>query len=219
MPSAWLIGPLVIKSELVVLIGSFLLGIVFFRFVSPYSNLETKKWIDGLVNLFIVFVISLWIGKIITNLSIFINDPLPILAYPSDSKAFYVAVALSIVYGKFKLAKEYHQVIDVLFAWLIVFFTASFVYGFVQMIFGAAAFSWQYLGLHVLLLILFVLQQDKLSKENLVFTGLLSWSIGQWLLALFSRTTVFQFNLSHWFYAVVLIVSVIITIYGKKVKQ
>ncbi|WP_419893833.1 hypothetical protein [Oceanobacillus kimchii] len=219
MPSAWLIGPLVIKSELVLLIGSFLLGIVFFRFISPYSKLETKKRIDKIMNLFIMFVVFLWLGKIITNLSTFINDPLPILAYPSDSKAFYVAVALSIVYVKLKLAKDYNQAMDVLYAWLIVFFTASFVYGFVQMIFGAAVFSWQYLGLIVLLLILFILQQDKLSKENLVFTGLLSWSIGQWLLAIFSRTTVFQFNLSHWFYAVVLVGSVILTIYGKKVKQ
>ncbi|MBM7573255.1 hypothetical protein [Aquibacillus albus] len=58
MPSAWLIGPLVIKSELVVLIGSFLLGIVFFRFISPNSKLETKKRIDGLVNLFIVIQYS-----------------------------------------------------------------------------------------------------------------------------------------------------------------
>ncbi|WP_018930915.1 hypothetical protein [Gracilibacillus lacisalsi] len=139
MPSAWLIGPLVIKSELVLLIGSFLLGIVFFRFISPYSKLETKKRIDRIMNLFMMFVVFLWLGKIITNLSTFINDPLPILAYPSDSKAFYVAVTLSIVYVKFNLAKDYHQGIDVLYVWFFVFFIASFVYGFVQMIFWSSS--------------------------------------------------------------------------------
>lgn len=40
MPSAWMIGSLVIKSDLVVLIGSFIVGgFLFFWFMSP-----TQKW-------------------------------------------------------------------------------------------------------------------------------------------------------------------------------
>jgi hypothetical protein len=219
MPSAWLIGPLMIKSELVILMGSFLVGFLFFRLMSPYSKPETKKRMDEVGNLFIVFVVSLWIGKIFTNFTTFIQDPLPILAYPSDSKAFYIAVGLSAIYGKFKIANGDRGVIDLLFAWLMVFFTTSFTYGFIQMIVGTAVFSWQYLGLLVLLIILYILQQDRLSKETLVFFGIGCWSLGQWLLSIFSHTTIFQFNLSHWFYGVIFIASVVFIIFRKKVKQ
>jgi hypothetical protein len=219
MPSAWLIGPFIIKSELIILMGSFIVGLLFFRLISPYSKSETKKRMDEVGNLFIVFVVSLWIGKILTNFTTFIHDPLPLLAYPSDSKAFYIAVGLSVIYARFKIASEYREVIDLLFAWLIVFFTASFTHGFMQMNVGTAGFAWQYLGLLVLLIILYILQQDRLSKETLVFFGIGSWSLGQWLLSIFSYTTIFQFNLSHWFYGVIFITSVVFIIFRKKVEQ
>lgn len=219
MPSAWLIGPLVIKSEFVFLLASFIVGFIFFRLISSYSKITTKQKTDEVMNLLIVFVLALWIGKILTNFSTFITDPISILAYPSDSAAFYIASVLSVIYVQVKTKCAYHQVIALLYAFLIVFFTASFTYGFIQLIAGTAASSLPYLGLLLLLLILFVLQQDKLAKEKLVLIGLVTWSIGQWLLSYFSDTTVFQFYLSHWFYAVVSFAVFLLLIYRKKVKK
>ncbi len=43
MPSAWMIGSLVIKSDLVVLIGSFIVGFLFFWFMSPTQKWKQKK--------------------------------------------------------------------------------------------------------------------------------------------------------------------------------
>lgn len=219
MPSAWLIGPLVIKSELVILLGSFIIGVIFFRLISSYSTIATKQQMDEVVNMLIVFVLALWIGKISTNFTTFIADPISILAYPSDSTAFYIASILSVIYVKVKQKRAYNQVIALLYAFLIVFFTASFTYGFIQLIVGTAAYTLPYLGLLVLLLILFVLQEDTLAKEKLVFIGLATWSLGQWVLSFFSETTVFQFHLSHWFYAAISFAVVLLLIYRKKVKN
>ncbi|SES03148.1 hypothetical protein SAMN04487944_115124 [Gracilibacillus ureilyticus] len=219
MPSAWLIGSFVIKSEIVILIGSLIIGLLFFWLISPDCKQNTKKRMDELGNLLIVFVFSLWIGKILLNLSAFIQDPLSILAYPSDSNAFYIAVVLSIIYGKIKIARSYNDMVDFLYAWIIVFFTASITYVFIQMIIGTAGFSWQYLGLHVLLIIMYTLLQDKYSKEKLVFSGIVLWSLGQLILSDFSHTYIFQFLISFLFYALIFIGTIIFIMIRKKVKQ
>lgn len=219
MPSAWLIGPLVIKSELVILLASFIVGFILFRLISSYSTIVTKQQMDEVVNVLIVFVIALWIGKIATNFSTFITDPISILAYPSDSVAFYIASILSVIYVQIKTKRAYHQVIALLYSFLVVFFTASFTYEFIQMIVGTAAYTLPYLGLLVLLLILFVLKQDKLAEDKLVFIGLVTWSLGQWILSIFSEASVFQFHLSHWFYGSISLAVILLCIYRKKVKK
>ncbi|GAE95294.1 hypothetical protein JCM21714_4515 [Gracilibacillus boraciitolerans JCM 21714] len=219
MPSAWMIGPLIVRSDLVILIGSFIVGILFFGLVSPYSKTVSKRRKDDVGNLLIVFVVSLWIGKILTNFLMFIKDPISILAYPSDSLAFYIASVITGIYGKLKLVKSYQSLVNLLFAWLIVFFTASFMYEFIQIIFGKSAFSWQYLGLLVLLLMYSILQQNNVSKDKLVTTVLFVWSLGQWLLSLFSYTHIFQFNVSHWFYSIIFMVNIVLIIFRRKVEQ
>lgn len=126
MPSAWMIGSLVIKSDLVVLIGSFIVGFLFFWFMSPTQKWNKKKWIEEASNLLVVFVITLWIGKIFTNLHSFISDPISILAYPSDSKAFYIAVLLTVIFESYRKTKRDKQVIDLLYTFLNIFFHRIF---------------------------------------------------------------------------------------------
>ncbi|PWU67661.1 hypothetical protein [Gracilibacillus dipsosauri] len=216
MPSAWMIGSLVIKSDLVVLIGSFIVGFLFFWFMSPHSKMETKKWIEEASNLLVVFVITLWIGKIFTNLHSFISDPISILAYLSDSKAFYIAVLLTVIFESYRKTKRDKQVIDLLYTFLNIFFTASFTYEFIQVI-SRSEISWQYLGLLVLIIIIFIMKQEIWARETLVFIGLLCWSGGLWFLSIFSSTMVFQFNLDHWFYVVIFLTSILLLIFRKRV--
>ncbi|WP_216639616.1 hypothetical protein [Virgibacillus phasianinus] len=215
MPTTWIIGPLIIKSSLVMLIGSFVVGFVLFKFTSPFTKSVTKKRLDEVGTILFMFVISLWIGKILTNFSIFIDDPRALLAYPSDSKAFYVAVVLLLLYGTFKFIDNCKQFLEILFSLIYVFLSASFVYEFTQIILRDLAFAWGYIGLLAVLLILIILLQGKMTTKQLVFLVILVWSLGQLVLSTFYHTSVFQFYLDPGFYSLIAIGSIVLFIYRK----
>ncbi|WP_010095622.1 hypothetical protein [Ornithinibacillus scapharcae] len=71
---------------------SFAIGFISFYLLSDLSIKQKRKHIEELISQLINFVIFIWLGKILLHLFIFISDPLSILAYPSDSKAFYFAI-------------------------------------------------------------------------------------------------------------------------------
>ncbi|MRH43483.1 hypothetical protein GH741_12420 [Aquibacillus halophilus] len=220
MPPGWIIGPFVIKSSLVILIASFIIGVIFFRLVSPFSYSETKKRLDDVGNLLIVFVISVWIGKILVNFSTFINDPIAILAYPSGSQAFYIAIIFSAIYLKYKAIVDIQHLVHLLFSWMIIFITSSFVYEFIQVIWGSNVMtSGYYSGLLFFLLVSIILLQGILSTETLTLLALIVWSLGQLLLSVFFTTTVFQFYLDRGFYLSVFLISITVIIYIKYGKQ
>ncbi|UOQ94730.1 hypothetical protein MUO14_07245 [Halobacillus shinanisalinarum] len=218
MPSAWIIGPFVIKSSIIIVVGSFIVGFIFFRLSSPFSKLETKQRSDEMISLLIVFVISLWIGKILVNFSTFLSDPRAILAYPSDSRAFYIAVLFTMVYGEFKMVDHYQKLLDLLFSFMYIFLSASFVYEFVQITWGGGEDVWGYLGLLVTLLIILILLQSKATIAKLTFVSILGWSLGQWVLSTFYQTSVFHYYLDQWFYSVIFISSLFLILYRKRVK-
>lgn len=153
------------------------------------------------------------------SLTIFIDDPRAILAYPSDSQAFYVAAVLVLVYRKLKVVDNYRYFLDILYCLMYVFLSASFVYEFVQIILGREVFTWGYIGLLAALLIIIILLQNKLTTENLAFLSILGWSLGQLTLSIFYHTNVFQFNLSPIFYSIIAIGSTVLFVYGKRVAQ
>ncbi|MEH6944612.1 hypothetical protein [Bacillus sp. JJ722] len=218
MPSAWLIGSFVIKSSIVVLIASFIVGLIFFRFTSLYTKLETKQRIDEVVSLLIAFVASLWIGKILINFSTFLSDPRAILAYPSDSKAFYIAVFFTIIYAKYRLIRNFHHFLDNLLSFMIVFLSSSLVYEFIYIIWGGSVHTWGYLGLLVILLTLVTVLQGSIPAYKLASITLFGWSLGQLILSIFSSTAVFQFNLNSSFYIIIFICSILLIIYRKRLK-
>src|SRR5690625_1193530 len=80
-----------------IIVMIFIIGLMFFYLTRPLSHVEIKQQIEEVISLLINFVIFIWIGKIVFRFSIFIEDPLAILAYPSDSSAFYVASLLIVV--------------------------------------------------------------------------------------------------------------------------
>lgn len=193
------------------------MGFIFFRFTSPFSKSETKQRIDEIGSILVAFVISLWIGKIMTNISTFLSDPGATLAYPSDSKAFYVALLLTIIYGKVKVVKDYQHVLHLLLSWMYIFLSASFVYEFVQITVGDGVLTWGYIGLLTVLLIIFILLQEKVKTPQLLFVSILGWSSGQLALSIFYHTSVFQFYLDQVFYVIIAIGSIVLFIFRKRV--
>ena len=120
-------GKLIEIGILAISIGA---GLLTFYLWSDIPQEQKKAQLNEIVSQLINFIIFVWIGKIVMNISLFISDPLAVLAYPSDSKAFYFAVALTttvLVYKKFRKEYDMYQLFE---SFLPVFIVGSFVFAF-----------------------------------------------------------------------------------------
>ncbi|MGM8214603.1 hypothetical protein ACLIA0_03410 [Bacillaceae bacterium W0354] len=217
MSSAFVIGPFVLQLSLAVLFISFTLGFVFFWFMSPFTKDEKKKLLDQTFSYLIFFVISLWIGKIITHFNIFLYDPRAIIPYPSDSSAFYVAIIISVVYFIIKTVRNSESVTPLLLTMMFIFLSASFMYEFFYMIVGDSFNRWEHLALLLILLGAMTILLDRLSSLNLLIIILFSWSLGKLLITFLGNSNIFQFHLDPLFYGIILFLSILLIIYRKKV--
>src|SRR5699024_6705977 len=152
----------VIKS-IGTLIISFLAGFIFFYITSSLSRIEKKKQLEEIASQLINFVIYIWLGKIITNIQVFIQDPLTILAYPSNSSAFYAATLFSALTIGYKVMKHNFHVPTFLSSFVPVFLVASFIYEFVKIVSSGNVFGWGYLGILMILLIIYMIFYDRIT--------------------------------------------------------
>src|SRR5690625_1095176 len=94
-----------------IIVISFIVGFAFFYITSPLQKELKKAQLEEMFSQLVNFIIFIWVGKIILNFSIFIDDPLAILAYPSNSEAFYLAVLFSAI---LLFYKSWQKTFDVL---------------------------------------------------------------------------------------------------------
>src|SRR5699024_9944880 len=76
------------------IIISWFLGLFSYSLINHVSQEEKKANLEELGSQFINFIFLIWIGKIVFNFTSFIKSPTVILAYPSNSTAFYFAIIL-----------------------------------------------------------------------------------------------------------------------------
>ncbi|MET3699384.1 hypothetical protein SAMN05877753_11125 [Bacillus oleivorans] len=156
---------------------SFLLGSLAFYWISSLDRKEKKAKLEEVVSFLINFTIFIWIGKIIVNLSDFIKDPLAILAYPSDSSSFYMAVLLSEFYVYFRMSKNVLQLSDFLRVLFQVILTASFVFEFIYFVQDRNEYSLSNMIFSALLLGIYYVAEKRTDFQ--LFTIILfSWMIG-----------------------------------------
>ncbi|WP_208591836.1 hypothetical protein [Gracilibacillus suaedae] len=203
MPQAWLLGPFVIKVDLVLIIVSFVLGFLFFYWISPYPKEKTKNIIDTVSNIFITFMIAIWIGKIVLQFQTFLSDPVAILAYPANTNAFYIAVILTILFSKWRWIKSIDQYYDNLYVFSTVFLTTNFIYSFLDHILYQK--NWLYLIGLILLLVFIIYSSDKKSPNIIANITLIGWG----LLQIVTQTTIFQFTPHLIFYIVFVMIGVL----------
>ena len=200
MPAVW------VFMSIVILIISFIAGFIFFYVTSSLTNHVKKKQLEEITSLLIDFIILIWIGKLILNINVFISDPLAVLAYPSNSKAFYIAVLLLILHIGYQVKRHKFEIKTLLFSFVPVFLVASFVYEFIQIVWVGNTFTWCYLGLLMVLLIIYLIFHDRISSKRITFSLLTIWSLGQLILAMIMPfITVFGYMLSPWFMSLILI--------------
>lgn len=176
------------------------LGFISFYLFSDITKEQKKIHVEELTSLLFNFIIFIWLGKIVINLPIFITDPLSVLAYPSDSKAFYIAtivIALSLLH---KSRRRNLQITELLEPFIHVFLISSFVFEFMQLVVADNPFALGYLILSGILVSLFFFIREHTSSRTLFIVVVTSWSVGMLILA-FNQpfVTVFGYIMSSWF--------------------
>lgn len=168
-----------------------IVGLFVYYWMSPASKEEKKKQLEEFTDFFLNFIIFIWVGKIIMNISTFIKDPLAVLAYPADSNSFYVAIILSILRLVYK-RKKIHLSIFVN-SLLPVVFTASFIYEFIQFLQDGNLYSLTNMIFYMILLTIYYYLSGKISEVNLFIILLISWLIGT-LIMFFTQPYVLFFG-------------------------
>ncbi len=203
MPQAWLLGPFVIKVDLVFMFVSFVLGFLFFYGVSPYEKGKRRGLLDRVSNILITLVVSIWIGKVVLQWSTFLSDPIAILAYPANTNAFYIAIIITILFSKWRWISTINQYYDHLYVFNTVFLAASFIYSFLHHIFYQT--NWLYLIGLLLLLFFIIYYSDKKSPITISNTTLIGWGLLQTVI----QTTIFQFSPHVIFYMLLVMIGVL----------
>ncbi|HLS59574.1 MAG TPA: hypothetical protein VK044_00390 [Virgibacillus sp.] len=206
-----------VLTSIAIIVMSFIIGLMFFYLTSPLSHVERKQQIEEVISLLINFVIFIWIGKIVVRFSIFIEDPLAILAYPSDSSAFYVASLLIVVNIVYKMKRHQFDAESLMRTFVPVFLVSSFVYEFIEMVWQGNVYSWLYLGLLMVLLLLFLVGSNQLSETRMSYLLVLIWTTGQLVLTFIEPfATVFGFIMTQWYLIGLLVLFSGLLIYNRK---
>src|SRR5690625_3451826 len=85
-----------------IIIVSLAIGLITFYILNDLPKEKKKKYMEEFISQLVNFIIFIWVGKILLNISLFIQDPLAVLAYPGDSGAFYLAVLFTAIIAVYK---------------------------------------------------------------------------------------------------------------------
>src|SRR5690606_671786 len=205
MPSAWMLGPFVLKSYIVVLIISFLLAVLFFRLTSPHSKNVKKALNNYIESLVLTLVVSIFIAKIILHFTLFTEDPMAVLAHPSDANVFYIAFLFTILFGIWKWRKMEIEVGDILLSCIQIFAVAVFVYELAQLLWEHNI-NIMYISALVIMVLLSILFSKKISSLFSASILLMIWGSTQLILPIFTETSLFQYTVAPAFYSVIFLV-------------
>lgn len=191
----------VIKS-IGIIVFSFVIGLAY-NYSQASDRIKAKKNLEEATSIIINFVIYLWLGKIIVNLPKFIEDPLAILAYPSNSMAFYLATLFTVINLIINVKKEKQGCKDYLTTLVSVLLVSAFVYEFSLIIQGISLGIYHFsLLLGLILFDLFV----KLDEDKKMLYILQLWAVGQIILSLvLPFTTLFGYTVHAAYFILILI--------------
>lgn len=155
-------------SAIGILVFSLATGFLTFYLFSDLTMEQKKKHIEELFSQIITFIIFIWLGKVTLNFSIFISDPIAILAYSSDSKSFYFAVVLHAIYLAYKSKVKNFSILPLLDPFLNIFLIASFVYEFIQYEIKDNPYAFGYLILLAILIGIYFFLRERFFGHDIV---------------------------------------------------
>lgn len=197
----------VIKS-IGLLIVSFLVGIGYFFIQSEQTKELRKKQLEVTSSLIINIVIYIWIGKVLVHLPEFFSDPLAILAYPSNSNAFYVASGLGLINIIINVTRKKVALSSYIKAFIPIFIGASLLFEFVHYIQNGTINNLTNLLLLILLVgIQLIFNKQPIVKLNLIIA--IIWSTVQLGLSLiYNYTTIFNYLIHPIYFVIIIILAI-----------
>lgn len=173
---------------------------------------------EEIISLLINFVIFIWVGKVLLNLAVFVKDPLAILAYPSNSHAFYVAAFILILNVGYKAKRKKIDTIPLLASFVPVFLGASFVYEFIEIMWNENTLAWGHLLLLMVFIFIYVFVHARISPRVATGGFFVGWSLGQLLLTfILPFTTLFGYMMARWFLIAIFVMSfALLNYYNRK---
>ena len=200
-----------------ILVVSFIIGIGFF-YVTNQADKQTKKQqIDKFLSYTINFILFIWAAKIIVHISIFIEDPFAVLAYPSDSKSVYIAsvfIVAQIIYHKYRKDLKVNELVTTLIP---VFLATSFLYEFLQLIKVGGNHTLPNFLVVTVLLLLYIGLQDKWLHERLASLIVVLYSVAHIVFNIvFGYTVVYEYML-HPLYFIIIIIGTLVLLLKKRI--
>lgn len=193
-------------ASIAIIFISVAIGFLSYYLMSNISKEQRKKNIEEMVSQLINLIIFIWLAKTVLNIKVFIRDPLVILAYPSNAAAFYLAILFSAILLMYKNKRNKINISTFIESCVPVFLVTSFVYEFIQFTFNDNTYSFGYLILLMVLLIVYIFLIERIAISKiliLIFTG---WSVGMLLLIFLQPfATVFGYIMASWFVWLILI--------------
>ncbi|HLS36522.1 MAG TPA: hypothetical protein VK061_09805 [Bacillota bacterium] len=196
--------------EVGILVGSFLFGLLIYYFANSVPKEKKKQHIDLVISQMINFVIFIWIGKIIYQFRLFIQDPIAVLAYPSHAESFYIATVLFLInigvqvyWKKFALKTFINVFIPVMIA-------SAFLYEFIQMQLFEQQFISHFIVL-IALLLCYVFMKKSTTNNLLLLFG---WTLGLLIISYIDPfIMVFQYLISRIYIILTMVLALISYIY------
>lgn len=200
-----------------ILVVSFLLAILLYYVMSSKKKSYKHQTIEFVLSIFINLIIYVWIAKIFLNIGTFFKDPLAVLAYPSNSQAFYLALIFLLVHILFQMRKDNRQFKQSREAIVPIFLSASFFYEFIHTVTRKSVFSPYYLALLFILLIPLLIGFDKERQQTFHLSLMIVWCMGTLILTIvLPYTTIFGYLISPIFIVVLLCMFIGLLIYKQR---
>ncbi|PID04047.1 MULTISPECIES: hypothetical protein [unclassified Sporosarcina] len=210
-------GTASVQTSIAIIFISLCVGFLSFYFIGDLSKKKKKIYIGELVSQITNFVLFMWLGKILLNLSVFLKDPLAILAYPSNSNAVYIAVLFSFFAIAIKSKRQKIDIIPFLNAFIHVFLITSFLYEFIQIVWNNNTYSIRYLGLLAVLIITFVVMHARVTIYRLNIIMAIGWTLGTFgLTFVMPFMMVFGYTMAPWFLGLIFVICLIVIILKKE---
>lgn len=207
------------QTTIAIIVFSLSVGFLSFYLISNLPKKTKKVYMEELASQLVNMFIFIWVSKVILNFSVFIKDPLAILAYPSDSNAFYLAVFFTVI--TIAIKSKRHKIDALIFstAFTYLFLTASFVYEFIQIVWNNNIYSIKYIGLLAVLIITLVIMRDRITDYRLNIIILIGWTVGALGLSfIMPFMMVFGYTIAPWFLVLILMFILLLIIIKKRKK-
>ncbi len=199
---------------------SWVIGFIAFYLFANVAHEKKKLQFQEVTSQLVNFVLCMWFGKILLNISSFIKSPLAILAYPSNSQSFYLATFLMVIVILYKRLKKQFDVAGFMEAFMYVFLAASLTYEFIQLVWNDHAYIIGQFILLAALILIYLVSHNRIKSDYVGFVMLIVWSASALGLSMVQPLfTVFGYTIAPWFLMLILASSIIylISIKGKKV--